>query len=128
MSAIALNRTFEFNPESGQKHENPAKIPRKLLSAPNSPSTAQDEFKFIDSCLPDAAKRNRDCQTNHADDLWAHNPEVAGSNPVPATKRNSRSEAASKNLLGRLLAFRDPVDYRSDYANQLGGTERSRHI
>jgi hypothetical protein len=24
---------------------------------------------------------------------WAHNPEVAGSNPAPATKRNSRSEA-----------------------------------
>ena len=85
MSAIALNRTFEFNPESGQKHENPAKIPRELLSAPNSPSTAQDKFEFIDSCLPETAKRNWDCQMNHADDLWAHNPEVAGSNPVPAT-------------------------------------------
>lgn len=24
---------------------------------------------------------------------WAHNPEVAGSNPAPATKRNTRSEA-----------------------------------
>ena len=85
MSAIALNQTFEFNPLSGQKHENPAKIPRIFLSAPISPSTAQDEFEFIDSCLPEAAKRNWDCQMDHADDLWAHNPEVAGSNPVPAT-------------------------------------------
>jgi len=44
MSAIAVNRTFEFNPESGQKHENPAKIPRKLLVVPSSISTDQNEF------------------------------------------------------------------------------------
>jgi len=48
LSAIAMNRTFEFNPESGQKHENPVKIPRKLLASPTSPNTAQEEVKFID--------------------------------------------------------------------------------
>src|SRR5689334_22963361 len=35
---------------------------------------------------------------------WAHNPEVAGSNPAPATKKNRRSEAVSGQHRGRPLA------------------------
>ncbi len=34
---------------------------------------------------------------------WAHNPEVAGSNPAPATRRNSRSEAVFRRDPGGRL-------------------------
>ena len=38
---------------------------------------------------------------------WAHNPEVAGSNPAPATKRNTRSEAVFGEIRRRPLAVPD---------------------
>ena len=46
---------------------------------------------------------------------WAHNPEVAGSNPAPATKQNRRSEAVFRITGRRLLALLGGVDYLSDY-------------
>ena len=36
---------------------------------------------------------------------WAHNPEVAGSNPAPATMHNRRSEPGSWVTTGPVLAF-----------------------
>ena len=64
---------------------------RLVLSSPLSPESAANDAIWLD-LRADVRLCTADAGWSSSVARWAHNPEVAGSNPVPATSENGPPE------------------------------------